>query len=236
MLDARDAAEGAVALFCNGELEARHVKALYPRAANNVEVVRLGMDTLGLVGQAAPPGFRETNYVFCAGRLEDRKNQLALLFALKDVGATVVLATGGGTIQPKYAEACRKVERVGKTIFLDRLLPEQFAYVMSHCRVYAQPSWCELPGLATCEAATFKKKIVATCEGGSTTPEYIKENVFWCKPYDLESIRKAAEIAWHEETVVADPFSHINLYMPSHFPSWEGYAHTMAMHYMDAVK
>lgn len=134
------------------------------------------------------------DYVLCVGRIEYRKNQLMLLKALEDSPVTVVFVGGAGVAEPTYESACRVFRRSGQTVFLNRLSDELLASAYSGARVHALPSWYELPGLVSIEAAHYGCNVVASDYG--TIRDYLGELPFYCEPDSPQSIREAVEAAY----------------------------------------
>lgn len=187
--------DNATALFTNGSGETNAVVRDFPQAKLVVEVP-LGHE----VGRMVGPEMFEREYgvkdfVLCVGRIETRKNQLMLLKALEDSDLTVVLAGGGFSYQPEYENAVRAFKRKGRTIILDRVSPEMLSSAYSACRVHALPSWYELPGLVSLEAAAHGKNIVVTRTG--TTGDYVGTKAFYCQPWDSDSINAAVSAAFY---------------------------------------
>jgi tetratricopeptide (TPR) repeat protein len=135
------------------------------------------------------------DFVLCVGRLESRKNQLMLLKALEESELTVVLAAGGFSYQPEYEGAVRSFKRKGKTLILDRLSPEMLSSAYAAARVHVLPSWYELPGLVSLEAAAHGKNIVVTRTG--TTTDYVGDKAFYCLPGSEDSISSAVMAAYY---------------------------------------
>lgn len=188
--------ENAAAVFTNGRAEEDALRRDYPKMRNNVEV-KLGHEVGAVEG---PERFvREygvSDFVLCVGRLETRKNQLMLLKALEDSEIPVVLAAGGFTYQPMYSECVNKFQRRGKTIVLGRISPEMLSSAYSACRVHVLPSWYELPGLVTLEAAAHSKNVVATRYG--TGVDYLGSNALYCDPADPDSILNATLAGYYK--------------------------------------
>jgi tetratricopeptide (TPR) repeat protein len=185
----------AAALFPNGSRETASIKRDFPDAENLIEIP-LGHEVGALVGPEqfiAEYGIRD--FVFCVGRFETRKNQLMLLRALEDSDIPVVLASGGFTYQPEYDQAIRNFKRKGQTIIIERVSPEMLSSAYAACRIHALPSWYELPGHVSLEAAAHGRNIVVTDTG--TQPDYFGTNAFYCQPWDIESIEAAVLAAWN---------------------------------------
>jgi glycosyltransferase involved in cell wall biosynthesis/tetratricopeptide (TPR) repeat protein len=187
--------DNATALFTNGSGETNAIVRDFPQAKLVVEVP-LGHE----VGRMVGPELFEREYgvkdfVLCVGRIETRKNQLMLLKALEDSDLTVVLAGGGFSYQPEYEEAVRAFKRKGRTIILDRVSQEMLSSAYSACRIHVLPSWYELPGLVSLEAAAHGKNIVVTRTG--TTGDYVGTKAFYCQPWDSDSINAAISAAFY---------------------------------------
>ncbi len=195
---ADEIAMNAAALFPNGAGEAASLRRDFPGLKRCIEIP-VGHE----IGAIAGPELFEQKYgvrdfVLCVGRLETRKNQLMLLKALEDSDLTVVLAAGGFSYQLEYEAAVRSFKRRGKTIVLDRIDAELLSSAYAACRVHALPSWYELPGLVSLEAAAHGKNIVVTRTG--TTADYVGNKAFYCIPWDCDSILAAVTAAYYAPT------------------------------------
>ncbi|MBC8205374.1 MAG: glycosyltransferase [FCB group bacterium] len=180
----------AAALMPCGETEAEHIRRDYP-FARRIKPVKYGCNIKDI--DVSPELFiRDTglkDFVLCVGRIESRKNQLMLLKALEDDDIPVVFASGGFTYQPKYAEMCQRFKRRGQTVFLDRLSDEMLVSAYKAAKVHALPSWYELPGLVTLEAAYYGCNIAASSWG--CIKDYLGGHVHYCEPDKPETIREA---------------------------------------------
>ncbi len=185
----------AAALFPNGAGEARALRRDYSGVKSIIEVP-LGHEVGALSSaEAFEREYKVKDFVLCVGRIESRKNQLMLLKALEDSDLTVVLAAGGFSYQPEYDHAVRSFKRKGKTLILDRLSPEMLSSAYAAARVHVLPSWYELPGLVSLEAAAHGKNIVVTRTG--TTADYIGDKAFYCLPGSEDSIASAVMAAYY---------------------------------------
>ncbi len=130
--------------------------------------------------------------VLCVGRIEPRKNQLALIRALRGSGIRLTLVGQAGRYSGRYHRRCLR-EADGDV----RVIPFVESYVLRalYCsaRVHANVSWYETPGLVSLEAVLCGCAIVAT-PGGSTR-EYFGEEISYCKPDAPSTIREAVERA-----------------------------------------
>ncbi len=190
-----EVANYAAAVMPNGAGEAEALRRDFPTIKSIMEVP-VGSE---IGAHTGPELFEQTygvrDFVFCVGRLESRKNQLMLLKALEDSELTVVLAAGAFSYQPKYEAAVRDFKRRGKTIILGHVEPEMLSSAYAACRLHVLPSWYELPGLVSLEAAAYNKNIVVTRTG--TTADYVGDRGFYCVPWDADSIHSAVHAAYY---------------------------------------
>jgi glycosyltransferase involved in cell wall biosynthesis/Flp pilus assembly protein TadD len=189
------AAQHATALYPNGATEAHTLQKTYG-VSSNIKEIKLGYE-LGLEGDAERffKKYGVKHFALCVGRIESRKNQLMLLKALEDEDITVVLAGGGFTYQPEYAKSVEQFKRKGKTVILSKLSDQDLADAYAAAKVHVLPSWYELPGLVSLEAAYYGCNIVATRQG--TAYDYLGEFAFYCDPGDEDSIRSAVIAAYY---------------------------------------
>lgn len=189
-------ADHAASLIATGERERQSLLRDYPNT-RRVDIYSCGcnLENIETSGELFTKETGLKDFVFCVGRLETRKNQLSLLKALEDSELTVVFATGGFTYQPDYEEQCRKFKRRGETIFLDRLDAGMLSSAFGAARVHALPSWYELPGIVSMEAARHNTNIVVTDYG--TPKDYFGNSAFYCLPGDTESIYNAVMAAYY---------------------------------------
>ena len=185
----------ASALIANGEQEAQTLGKDYP-FATNIKIVPVGHD-LGREGNAEDfyKEYGIKDFVLCVGRLESRKNQLMLLRAMEDSDIPVVLAAGEFSYQPEYQAAVQQFKRKGKTLILGQLSPQMLANAYCAARVHVLPSWYELPGLVSLEAAYYGCNIVVTDCG--TARSYFEDKAFYCEPISETSILEAVLAAYY---------------------------------------
>ncbi|MCU0661458.1 MAG: glycosyltransferase [Myxococcota bacterium] len=183
--------QGAETIFVSGNAEASTIRSSYSTIAPIVNLP-LGFTRPKDASAIGPDLFINTyglrNFVLCVGRLESRKNQLMLLYALKEDDVPLVFVNSPSP-QPEYEQMCASFVRKGKTLITGRLSEELLLSAYAAAKVHALPSWYELPGLVTLEAAWQGCNIVASDWG--TIRDYLGESVEYCDPSDPSSIRKA---------------------------------------------
>lgn len=133
--------------------------------------------------------------VLCVGRIEGRKNQLALIRALRNTPFQVIINGKHSPNNRQYYLQCRK-EATGNIRFNERVSEEELFIMFNSARVHVLPSYFETTGLSSLEAAVMGCNIVITNKGD--TLEYFRDLAYYCDPEDPSSIRKAIESAYHE--------------------------------------
>lgn len=125
-------------------------------------------------------------YVLCVARITPEKNQLMLADACSRLGVNLVLI---GNINDKdYFEKCMRYKNVSHLGFIDSYHIYN-AYRFS--KLHVLPSFTEIPGLSSLEAAASGCNIISTSEGSAV--EYFKDKALYLNPYSDESIISAVE-------------------------------------------
>jgi glycosyltransferase involved in cell wall biosynthesis len=183
-------------LLCCGAAERARVVADYP-AVRDVRVIPFGADSHAEEAPLPAGMFATTHgvrdFVLCVARLEPRKNQLMLLEALRDDPRPLVFVTGGFSYHPEYARLCRTFRRRGPTLFLERLESPMLAAAFREAAVHCLPSWYDLPGLVSLEAALHGTRVAASSWGA--IEDYLGDAIAYLEPDDPEGIRRAVETA-----------------------------------------
>jgi glycosyltransferase involved in cell wall biosynthesis len=135
---------------------------------------------------------KDKQLVLCAGRIEGRKNQLNLIRALNETHFKLILVGSASPNHRQYYEQCRR-EAGSNVEFISGISQVELAQLYSKAKVHVLPSWFETAGLSSLEAAAMHCNIVITDKGD--TQEYFGNNAFYCEPDDIDSIRKATELA-----------------------------------------
>ncbi|MCA7085490.1 glycosyltransferase [Cupriavidus sp. DB3] len=125
-------------------------------------------------------------FVLNVGNIEPRKNQLALVRAMK-AHPDMRLVLIGHQRDPDYASAC--LEEGGNQVSYLGPLPHDSQLLRSAyaaCEVLCLPSTLETPGLAALEAYAAGCAIAVTQVG--STEEYFREAAVYVDPLDINSI------------------------------------------------
>lgn len=186
---ARELLETAAVLLPNSRAEQERIAARFgverpavvvPNAADGA--------TYGPPAPGAPPRAG----VLCVGRIEPRKNQLALIRALRGTGIPLTLVGQAGRFSRRYAARCRAAAD-GHVRFVGPQPPAGLCRFYQAARVHACPSWYETPGLVSLEAALCGCALVVT--PGGCTREYFGAEAVYAQPDDPASLRAAVETA-----------------------------------------
>jgi glycosyltransferase involved in cell wall biosynthesis len=210
-----------------GETEARLLRSVFshPRVA----VIPFGSSIKDLPVPASlfEQTFGVNEFILCVGRVEPRKNQLMLLLALEESDLPVVFADGGFTYQPEYIDMCKAFTRKGRTVFTGRLSDELLVSAYHACRLHCLPSWYELPGLVSLEAALYGCNVIASSWG--CLPDYLPDCCVWCSPDDPAGIRDAvlAGIEKPKDDRAAEQARSF---------TWEKFGDSMLLHYECALQ
>ena len=145
-------------------------------------VAPLGVDAEAFTVERAPV----RSGVLCAARIEPKKNQAALLYALHDVDVDVTLV--GNAFDARYRALCERWA-TPRTRFVDHAPRADVLTMMASAAVHAHPSWLESPGLSSLEAAAAGARIVVGDRGCER--EYFGPDVDYADPADPASIRAA---------------------------------------------
>ena len=125
------------------------------------------------------------DFILCVARIEERKNQLSVIRALKDIDIPLVFIGRG---REPYFSKCKR--EAGKNVyFLGHLEGSELASAYAAAKIHVLPSWYETPGLSNLEAALAGCNIVVTRKGA--TEEYFGNYAEYCEPNDIRSIREA---------------------------------------------
>ena len=185
--------ELADCVVTNSGLESQILSRVLSLPLDKFETVYNGVDDIFF--QIVPPEFFRDNFdiqekfVLNVGNIEPRKNQLALIRAMKHF-PDMKLVLIGHKRDVAYADQCiavggNQVIYVGPIDHYSPLLRSAY----SACELFCLPSTLETPGLAALEAYASGCSIAVT-EIGSAK-EYFLDNVKYVDPDDDASIVKA---------------------------------------------
>lgn len=124
------------------------------------------------------------NYILCAGRICDSKNQLMLSRICDEIKVPLVLI--GTTSDESYLKACLKYNN---TMYLGFLNEYDLYNAYSFARAHVLASFFEVTSISSLKAAAYGCNVVVTEEGASR--EYFKDMAHYCNPYSYDDVKKA---------------------------------------------
>ena len=139
---------------------------------------------------------RDHDMVICAGRIEGLKNQLTLIKALNNTKYKLYIIGNAAPNQAAYYRQCRRA--AASNVFFTGHVPYQTLITYyQKAKVHVLPSWFEVCGLSSLEAAATGCNVVITNKG--FTKEYFEDAAYYCDPLSASSIFNAVEQAMNSE-------------------------------------
>lgn len=187
--------ESATTVVFNSRLEAETVQR--SNLIRELPPSRQAIAPLGVVPEELEqldPGpfvrrFGVEGFVLSVARLEDLKNQLALIRALEGEPVPLVLVGQPNRLHRGYCRAVQAAARARPRTLLLRLDRPLLLSAMAAAAVHALPSWFETAGLTSLEAAVAGCVIVSTDRGYARA--YLGDDAIYCSPCAPDSIRSA---------------------------------------------
>lgn len=135
--------------------------------------------------------------VICVGRIEPRKNQLALVKALDKSGYKLILVGAVSENQKRYFNEIKEImDRNPNFYYLPRVDNSKLYQLYKVCKVSTLPSWLDTPGLVSLEAAAMGCNLAISSKGSTT--EYFSNLAEYCLPDDIKGIRRAIDKAYEK--------------------------------------
>lgn len=141
------------------------------------------------------------NFVFCVGRIEPRKNQLAVIDAFQQaglVGKTKLVFVGkvNRVLQPEYSFRFKKaLEKFDWVKHIPYVSYENIGSMFASAKVHILASWFETTGLVSLDAGLAGANVVSP---RSRCQEYLGDYAYYCDPSNVESIAKALKQAYED--------------------------------------
>ncbi|MFC5705284.1 glycosyltransferase family 4 protein [Aeromonas eucrenophila] len=178
----------------NSYVEAEKIKSDFNIPESKVSVVTNGCD---LTKYNTYDRIPYKNFVLCVARIEELKNQVALVKACKMADLNLILVGSLSYSQKKYYNELFK-HLDDRRIYIGPLSQEELVPYYESCSVHALVSHFETCGLSTMEAIHFKKSVVVSNVG------YVRgvfnDIPFYCDPNDIPSISSALKSAINTKT------------------------------------
>ncbi|MBI5544265.1 MAG: glycosyltransferase family 4 protein [Deltaproteobacteria bacterium] len=181
-------AESARCLLPNSRAEAEVLRRL---GGQRLETVVNATDPAPSTPAPIPPGL-PARFILSAGRIEPRKNQLALAQALSGFSLPLVIVGDPGPMHRGYHRRLRAAAG-RRTLFLPAQRRESLFGLYAAAEAHVAPAWYETPGLVSLEAAAAGTRVVTTDRG--CTREYFGDQACYLDPASPASMRHAVERA-----------------------------------------
>lgn len=140
-----------------------------------------------------------TNFILSVGRIEPKKNQLNLLKALKDTEMPVLFVGRASYYHKSYVNNfLKQLRNIPNAKYLGYLDKKMLLSAYAAAKVHVLPSWFEVLGITSLEAAMNGCNIVTTDKGYAK--EYFKDFAWYCNPQYPESIRRSVFQAYSQPT------------------------------------
>jgi glycosyltransferase involved in cell wall biosynthesis len=185
----REILEKAKAVFVHAEEEYHELVQLYGKTPPFV-VIQNGVNTD--IFNPGMSGTKENDLVLCVARIEGIKNQYNLIRALNNSPYKLVLIGNVSPNQKNYYRQCKKIA-AGNITFIDHLPQAQLVEYYAAAKVHILPSFFEVCGLSSLEAAAMGCRIVITDNGYARS--YFNNAAFYCDPLQPETILQAVNNA-----------------------------------------
>ena len=207
MNEQRELLEMADLILVQTDAEAKDIKSDFRFSNSNVNGLAIdkfkkvvnGVDSRFV--EAGPDWFVKKyglkDFILSVGRIEPRKNQLAVIEAAKPLGLRGLNPKGLNLVfvgkiswrHPEYALRFLSLVRKYDWVYhIPRIPHEKIDSCFAAAKVHVLASWFETTGLVNLEAALAGAGIVAT---GQRAREYLKDFACYCDPGNIDSIAEA---------------------------------------------
>lgn len=199
--------ENSDAVLVQTEIEAGEIKKdfgidslKYKKVVNGVDIdifTKANSELfLNYVNSEHKVDLKNKKILLCVGRVEARKNQLAIIDAFLDLKRHggfedyYLVFIGGATNKSHEYKSkfMAKVDSSSDILYLGLQDQAMVASAMSHKGVFVHASWFETTGLVCLEALAAGMPVVSTT---TRLKEYVDKSIFYCVAEDVESIKNA---------------------------------------------
>lgn len=134
--------------------------------------------------------------ILCVGRIEARKNQLAILEAAEVLGLRVIFV---GALNRNHEKYCQRfVSRIAssRSSYVPAVPRTEVLAMMRRAKCHISASWFEVSSLVDFEAYASGCNVVSSIRGG--TKEVLGDAATYCDPADMLSIKDAISKAYNK--------------------------------------
>ena len=128
------------------------------------------------------------DYVLQVGRIETIKNQINVLYALKDNPNIPIIFIGKVVEENYYRKVKRLAEKRGNVLFIDSVPHEEMNSFYKYAALHILPSLRESPGLVSLEALSNGCPIIVSNEAYTPVNTYFSNQEYIVDPLDIETL------------------------------------------------
>ncbi len=181
--------EAASVTLLNAEEEGEVITQQLGVTARNSIVVPNGVDPPESVDEEEEVRGLPPVYGVVVGRIEPRKNQLAVLCALEPMGLPLVFVGARNQLYHwYYRDFLHAVDRAG-AVYLGKVTPKIVKAIVKKASVSILASWFEVVPFASLDSYSMGTRVVTTERGYAQ--EYFGEGVSYCAPESQSAIAAA---------------------------------------------
>lgn len=190
----RHVLNGSSGLIFNSNSEAYETQHFFKpeKVASSIKIpVGINLDELDNTVNNFSKRYGIKNYILCVGRIEDLKNQIRIIEALRCVPNIPLVFIGFPNPHHKsYIRQFKKaISTRQNTFWFQKLNRSTILSAMYDAKVHVLASFYETTGIANLEASYLGASIVSTEQGYCR--EIFGNRAMYCNPYDTQSIRHA---------------------------------------------
>jgi len=139
-------------------------------------------------------------FILNVGTIEERKNLLSAIKAIKDLDEVHLVVVGKETNYTKQVVSYITDNQLDKRVsFLKNISIDELAVLYQLATIFVYPSIFEGFGIPIIEALFSKTPVISST--GSCFSEAGGPDSIYCEPYDIPVLRQSIEKLWHDENL-----------------------------------
>jgi glycosyltransferase involved in cell wall biosynthesis len=153
----------------------------------SIRILRNGVDESALGGRSEHEMLHDLD-VCVVGRIESRKNQIAILKALNELGISGVFIGRENKNHKRYCDEFKSLVGGSSSKYIAGLSHDEVIKIMRSAKVHVSASWFEVSSLVDIEAYLCGCRVVSSLCGG--TWEILGENAIYVDPSSPKGIKR----------------------------------------------
>lgn len=192
---------------------------------SNFELLRNGLQNLDCP-KGSEPGIPRVWDVCVVARIEARKNQIAILNAVNELGLRAVFVGAPNENHGRFCDRFKRLIGESRSDYLGAVPYEQVSALMRAANIHVSASWFEVSSLVDLEAYLCGCCVVSSACGG--TKEILGENAIYVDPGFEESIISGIAMAM-DQVKKGSHISHTPI--GDLLPTWDEIGIRLVEHY-----